>query len=220
MAERAERVCHASMPWVRTSAVDRVSGFTNANTGEVIFDQFVYDQSYTGGVRVATGDVNGDGIPDLIVGAGIGGGPHIQVFDGATFQVISSFFAYEDSFRGGVYLSTADVNGDGNLDIIVGSGDGGGPVVRIFDGQGNVLANFFAFDESFRGGVRVTASDMTGDGIPEIITAAGTGGSPWCGSLTSPRGRCSSNTSVATPTAATVSTLLPAISMATAVRKS
>ena len=150
----------------------------NANTGEVIFDQFVYEESFTGGVRVATGDVNGDGVPDLIVGAGIGGGPHIQVFDGTNFQLIANFFAYEESFRGGVYLATADVNGDGNMDIVVGSGDGGGPVVRVFDGVGNVLANFFAFDESFRGGVRVSASDMTGDGIPEIITAAGTGGSP------------------------------------------
>ena len=150
----------------------------NAGSGEVVFDRFVYAPSFTGGVRVATGDVTGDGIPDLIVGAGIGGGPHIQIFDGATFQPISSFFAYESTFRGGVYLSTADINGDGLLDILVGSGDGGGPLVRAFDAKGNVLLNFFAYDPAFRGGVRVSASDVNGDGIAEIITGAGTGGSP------------------------------------------
>ena len=150
----------------------------DAGSGAVLFDQFVYAPTFTGGVRVATGDVTGDGIPDLIVGSGIGGGPHIQVIDGVSFETVSSFFAYEDSFRGGVYVSVADIDGDGRQDILVGSGIGGGPVVRIFDGAGNMMASFMAYEESFRGGVRVTAADVTGDGIPEIITGAGMGASP------------------------------------------
>lgn len=147
-------------------------------TSRLLFDGFVYDASFTGGVRVATGDVTGDGIPDLITGAGAGGGPHIQVFDGTDYTLIAGFFAYEPTFSGGVFVSLGDVNGDGVLEIIAGSGSGGGPLVRIFNQFGTDQGSFFAYDENFRGGVRAAAGDVDGDGIAEVITGAGVGGGP------------------------------------------
>ena len=150
----------------------------DAVTKEVLFDRFVYSPSFTGGVRVATGDVTGDGVPDLIVAAGIGGGPHIQVFDGVTFQSVASFFAYETSFTGGTFVAVGDLNGDGVGDIVVGSGNGGGPVVKVFDGTGRALTAFFAYDKGFRGGVRVASGDINGDGKDDIVTGAGPGGGP------------------------------------------
>jgi len=57
-----------------------------------------------------------DGIPDLVVGTGPGGGPRIRLFDGATMEPmdgpLSDFFAYEDTFRGGVNVAVGDFNGD------------------------------------------------------------------------------------------------------------
>ena len=150
----------------------------DAVTKEVLFDRFVYDPAFTGGVRVATGDVTGDGVPDLVVAAGVGGGPHIQVFDGVTFESLTSFFAYENTFRGGTFVSIGDFNGDGVGDILVGSGNGGGPVVKVFDGTGRALTAFFAYDKNFRGGVRVAAGDVNGDGKDDIVTGAGPGGGP------------------------------------------
>lgn len=151
--------------------------------------QFAPYPGFTGGITVATGDVTGDGVEDLITGAGWGGGPHVRVFDGAALlssgtavQVpgpIGSFFAYAAEFRGGVYVAAGDVNGDGRADVITGAGMGGGPHVIAYDAvTGARLASFFAYDPNFSGGVSVAAGDITGDGRAEIITGAGAGGGP------------------------------------------
>jgi hypothetical protein len=150
-----------------------------AGSGNLLYDFHPYEPSFLGGVSVATGDVNGDGVPDIIVGAGPGGGPHVQVFDGATGSVIESFFAYEPTFQGGVQVAAGDVNGDGVDDIILGTGIGGGPRVQVIDGRsGEVLANFFAYEPTFRNGVQVAAGDVNGDGVVDIVTGSGVGGGP------------------------------------------
>jgi hypothetical protein len=147
--------------------------------GILKMDFFAYNPAFGGGVRVAVGDVNGDGVPDIITGPGPGGGPEIKVFDGASGAVIRDFFAFSPNFTSGVFVATGDVNGDGFSDIIVGADAGGGPQVSVFSGKdGSVVFSFFAFDPNFLGGVRVAAGDVNGDGFADIITAAGAGGGP------------------------------------------
>ncbi len=138
-----------------------------------------YGPSFTGGVRVASGDVNGDGTSDIITGAGPGGFSHVKVFDGATGNPLHGFQAFDQNIGGGVFVAAGDVSGDGFDDIIVSAGQGAAPQVKVFDGiTGAVLASFFAFDPQFFGGVRVAAGDLNGDGQAEIITATGAGGGP------------------------------------------
>ena len=140
---------------------------------------FAYSPTFTGGVQVAVGDVNGDLHADIITGAGPGGGPHVQVFDGVTGQVTRSFFAYAPTFTGGVFVAAGDVNGDGKADIVTGAGAGGGPHVQVFSGTDNsVLASFFAFNSSFSGGVRVSVADATGAGLADVVAGSGPGGAP------------------------------------------
>jgi len=87
--------------------------------GSVRFSFLAY-AGFTGGVHVALGDVNGDGFADIITGAGAGGGPHVKVFDGITGDEIASFFAYDLTFTGGVFVAAGDVTGDGKADIVTG----------------------------------------------------------------------------------------------------
>ncbi len=146
-------------------------------TGAVVRDFFAFEPTFTGGVTVAVGDTNGDGLGDLVVGAGVGGGPRVSVFDGETLGVLQNFFAFESGQRGGVTVAAGDVNDDGVSDLVVGSGPGGGPRVGVFDGLSlAVLSNFFAFDPSMRTGVSVAAGDTDGGGAAEVIVGAGPGG--------------------------------------------
>jgi hypothetical protein len=153
-------------------------------TGKEVFNFLAFDQTFGGGVGVAVGDVNGDGVDDVVTGAGSGGGPRVRVVDGATQQTIADFFPYEANFRGGVNVAAGDVNGDGHADIVIGTGDGGGPRVQVFDGGSlsatnqTLVANFFAFEANFRGGVTVAAGDVTGDGNEDVIAGTGVGGGP------------------------------------------
>jgi uncharacterized protein (TIGR03118 family) len=147
--------------------------------GELRFDFMAYATSFRGGVHVATGDVNGDGFPDIVTGAGASGGPHLKVFDGRTGNLIREFFAYDASFHGGVNVAVGDINDDSFGDVITGAGAGGGPHAKAFDGQtGAEIRSFFAYDASFTGGVNVAAGDVDGDGNADIITGAGPGGGP------------------------------------------
>ena len=146
----------------------------NANGTQI--QQFVpYGASYTCGVVVATADVTGDGVEDIIVGTAFGGGPHVKIFDGVTFALLSEFFAYDPNFRGGITLAAGDLNGDGIAEIATGSGPGGGPQINVYsyaNGSVTTLSSFFAYDPNLRGG----ASVAIGSGL--LVTGAGFGGGP------------------------------------------
>jgi hypothetical protein len=134
---------------------------------------------FSGPVKVVSGDFNSDGVAELVAGAGFGGGPAIAVLNSQTGEVMEAFFAFDQAFTGGVFVAVQDVNNDGILDIIASAGPGGGPEVRIFDGNGlTVLRSFYAYAVDFTGGVSVASIDFNNDGILDLVTGAGPGGAP------------------------------------------
>jgi len=147
----------------------------------VLADWMAFDESFRGGISIGTGDVNGDGITDIVVGAGAGGGPHVKIFSFANSQIVTigEFMAYSTDFSGGVNVAVGDLDGDGRAEIVTGAGEGGGSHVRIIDGRSlATVREFFAYDGAFLSGVNVAIGDVTGDGNADIITSPGAGAGP------------------------------------------
>jgi hypothetical protein len=155
----------------RVRVIDGSSG-----TERFVID--AYDAKQKRGVRVAVGDVDLDGEPELITAPGKGAPPEIRLFHGILGTPLGSFLAFDDRFRGGVNVAAGDVDGDGHKDVIAAMGSGG-PDVRVFSGlDQTLLLEFAAFDPTFKGGVQVASADLDNDGDWEIVTGSGKGGAP------------------------------------------
>ncbi len=149
----------------------------NGLSGEVLLQFYAYPITYTGGVRVAMGDMNGDGTPDIITAPGRNIAGVVKVFDGKTGALIGQFQPYPSSYVGGVEIAVGDIDGDGKPEIIVAQ-DRGAPKVSIYRGpSGNfqLVGSFYAYETTFIGGVSLAAADLDGDGKAEIITGSGSG---------------------------------------------
>jgi hypothetical protein len=155
------------------------------------------DANFRGGARAALGDVNADGVPDVVVAAGFGGGPRTAIFTGQSVlagsptRLVADFFAFPGAdatnLRNGSFVAAGDVTGDGFADLVFGGGPGGAPRVFILSGAlvsaGNVagaqaspVANFFvAGDPNDRGGARVAVTNADGDGKVDVAVGSGAG---------------------------------------------
>ncbi len=134
---------------------------------------FAYGEGYRGGVNVAVGDLNGDGINEIIAGAGVGGGPHIRIFNKDGKLLSGGWFAYDEKFRGGVNVAVGDINADGKAEIVSAPGRGGQPEIKIWDSKGGQVGkSWSAFDASNRSGVELLISDINADGRLDILATS------------------------------------------------
>jgi len=145
---------------------------------------------YEGTPSVAMGDLDDDGVLDLIVGAGEGHAPEIVAYSGnlksgrRAFETeLTRFLAFAADARGGTTLAAAQIDGTSADNIIVGSGPGKPSEVRIYRFElaaspGTAPALFSAFSPyaEDRSGVSVAAGFVDfATGRNSIITAPGPG---------------------------------------------
>ncbi|MFH0805089.1 MAG: S8 family serine peptidase, partial [Patescibacteria group bacterium] len=102
------------------------------------------------------------------------GGPQVRTF-GSTGAVLSQYFAYATTFRGGVRVASGSILENNTTGIVTSVSQGGAPHVRVFDRAGVVKSQFYAYATTFRGGVNVAVGDVDGDGVAEIVTGTVSG---------------------------------------------
>jgi hypothetical protein len=147
--------------------------------GKLVVTLQPFPRNFDGGVRLAWGDVNGDGIPDLITATGPGQIPStVKIFDGTNFtRVLGEFLGVDEKYKGGLWVAAADLTKSNRAEIVVGLDAGHRPLVRVFDGtKGKFIAEFEPYANTFRGGVRVAIGDPDDGAKLKIICAPGAGG--------------------------------------------
>ncbi|MDQ5970516.1 MAG: Peptidase protein [Patescibacteria group bacterium] len=139
-----------------------------SNQGSLINEFFAYDGKYTGGVNLAVGDLQGDKSKQIVT-AQVTGGSEIKVFK-ANGSFLKSFVAYDAKFKGGVNIAVGDVDNDGKAEIITAPASNGGPHIKVFNNDGLLLYQFFAYDKKMTKGVWLTVGDLDHDGWQDIVT--------------------------------------------------
>jgi FG-GAP-like repeat len=127
--------------------------------------------TYQDGVRVAVGDVNGDGRPEIITAPGNNGFTELKVFDGRSFRQLNTVLPFKDAaWWAGAYVAAGDTNGDGKAEIVDGLGPACCTTLHVVDAtSGNELSGFFPYGNNSQVGARVAAADVNGDGKAELI---------------------------------------------------
>lgn len=107
-----------------------------------------------------------------IIASGVGPGtiPVVRTINPTTKKAISEFVAFRRDNKNGTNVGVGDINGDHLAEVLVGSGAGSDPLVKIFSERGTLIAQFNPYPTSRGIGVDVTAGDVDGDGRDEIIT--------------------------------------------------
>lgn len=79
------------------------------NYGQLQTKFLAYNKSWQGGLNLAAGDLNNDGLNEIALGANAGAAPHVRIFN-SKGELLESFYAWEAGFNGGVNLGIIKIN--------------------------------------------------------------------------------------------------------------
>lgn len=138
---------------------------------------FAYNRTFTKGLSLAVGDVEGDGLAEIIVAPHKGLMPNVKIFSGKG-NLEKEILAYAANFSGGVNLGLGDIDGNNVLDILTAAGSGGGPHIQAYNSAGTRLVSFMAYNSNMTAGVYVKSFDWDKDNKTDIVTVAAAPGGP------------------------------------------
>lgn len=123
---------------------------------KVISSWLPMGKSASNGVSVAAGwsDLFGQGV--VVVGAGQGEKPLVQIYGAASKEKLAQWLAYNDKVKTGITV------GFRNDTVVTGPSAGGGPDVRTFSARGDLLQSVLVFENAFRGGLNVSLTLLDG----------------------------------------------------------
>ncbi len=147
--------------------------------GDMLYSFDAYGKKFNGGVKLAVGDLDGDGIAEIITAPASAGGPHVRIFS-RSGDLKGQFMAFDPSFRGGLSIGIGDVDGDGHQEIVAVQETDADVQARIFNAQGQEKNRFPLYPEidSVEQPSDILVGDYTGDGQADILSYGLTAGSP------------------------------------------
>ncbi len=135
--------------------------------GKVLGKNLVFAK-YTGGVNLATGDLDGDGNDEVIVAQAAGS--EIRVYSGAQ-KKLNGIFPRGKKYTHGWSIASGDTDGDGAAEILATPNIPSTTSKVLFLTGAGQEKRHLTITGSTAGPMLLEALDITGDGIVEIITA-------------------------------------------------
>lgn len=145
--------------------------------GKALAEFYAFGINFPYGLRVASGDLDNDGSPEIVVVPDKGGQSAVKIFN-YKGKLVGQFIAWRKDFAAGLRVAVGNVDNDKAGEIIVATGSGAKNEVKVFTAQGLLKYKFRPYNQNFAGGVSLAVGDIDGDNIDEIITGAGPGGGP------------------------------------------
>lgn len=149
--------------------------------GDLLWEVSPFNDNPKSGLDVAAGDINGDGIDEVIAATGKGTTGRIAIISNDGSSILKRFKAFGKSFTGGINITAGDTTGDSLAEIIVGTQDNIAGKVKVFSGQGKSTGvSFKPFGDEFTGGVDVGLFQWDDNsGALELIATQASDGEAW-----------------------------------------